>query len=191
MTCIVGLKHEGKVFIGGDSAGVAGYDLTIRADEKVFKNGDFVMGFTSSFRMGQLLRYKFKAPYHKPEMDTFEYMVTEFIDSVRACLKNGGYSREENGEETGGQFLVGYRGELFNINPDFQVGCSTDSFDAVGSGSCVAKGSLFSTRDVMEPGKRIMDALTAAERFNAGVRGPFNIVHTKTGNSLELYNDIQ
>ena len=37
MTCIAAIAEKGKVYIGGDSAGVAGLDLTIRADEKVFK----------------------------------------------------------------------------------------------------------------------------------------------------------
>ena len=50
MTCIVGVAHKGAVYIGGDSAAVAGWALTCRADHKVFKNGDFVMGFTTSFR---------------------------------------------------------------------------------------------------------------------------------------------
>lgn len=36
MTCIVGLKHENSVWIGGDSAGVAGLSVTIRKDPKVF-----------------------------------------------------------------------------------------------------------------------------------------------------------
>jgi ATP-dependent protease HslVU (ClpYQ) peptidase subunit len=47
MTCIAGVAHEGKVWIGGDSAGVGGYDLTVRADAKVFTNGEFLFGFTS------------------------------------------------------------------------------------------------------------------------------------------------
>ena len=42
MTCIVGLVEKGNVYIGGDSAGVGGYSLTVRADRKVFRNGDFV-----------------------------------------------------------------------------------------------------------------------------------------------------
>jgi len=62
MTCIVGIQHDGRVYIGGDSAGVAGYSITSRADAKVFTVGPYVMGFTSSFRMGQLLRYGLKAP---------------------------------------------------------------------------------------------------------------------------------
>jgi len=62
MTCIVGLVENGKVYIGGDSAGVAGLDITTRKDEKVFQKENMIFGFTSSFRMGQILRYSFKNP---------------------------------------------------------------------------------------------------------------------------------
>lgn len=62
MTCIVGLVDKGSIYMGGDSAGVAGLSVTTRADEKVFLNGPFIMGFTTSFRMGQILRYKFVPP---------------------------------------------------------------------------------------------------------------------------------
>lgn len=97
MTCIVGLVDKGKVYIGGDSAGVNSFwDLTIRADSKVFINGPFIMGFTSSFRMGQLLRYKLKTPSRfkndGTQKEIYEYMVTDFVDAVRQCLKDGGYA---------------------------------------------------------------------------------------------------
>jgi len=172
MTCIVGLVHDGKVYMGGDSAGVAGYDLTVRADEKVFTNGEFIMGFTSSFRMGQLLRYKFKPPFHLPNVSVDEYMVTSFIEEVRKCLKEGGYAR--SGEESGGRFLVGYKGELFYIDSDYQVGRLVDGFAAVGCGAQIAHGALFATGG-KHPEERIKTALEAAERFSAGVRGPFVI----------------
>ena len=55
MTCIVGLIHEDKVYIGADSAGAANGNITIRKDKKVFKVGEFIFGCTSSFRMIQLI----------------------------------------------------------------------------------------------------------------------------------------
>lgn len=39
MTAIVGLAADGTVYLGGDSAGVGGYALTLRADRKVFRHG--------------------------------------------------------------------------------------------------------------------------------------------------------
>ncbi len=172
MTCIVGLVDNGKVYVGGDSAGVAGWNLTVRADQKVFKNGSMIMGFTSSFRMGQLLRHAFTVPDHDPRTDIDKYMVTTFINAVRQCLKDGGMASKSNEVEQGGCFLVGYRGQLFEIDSDYQVGKPIDGFAAVGCGAQVAHGALYATSE-LDPRKRVLLALEAAERFSAGVRGPF------------------
>lgn len=176
MTCIVGVVHDGVVYIGGDSAGVDGrYGLVVRSDRKVFRSGHFVMGFTSSFRMGQLLQYGFSPPPPREGMDTFEYMVTEFVDTARNRMKTGGFTAVKDSVEEGGTFLVGYRGRLFHIADDFQVGESTHGFDACGCGDLIALGSLRATRDWTDPRSRVIEALETAEQFSAGVRGPFFI----------------
>ena len=172
MTCIVGLVHEEKVYIGGDSAGVAGYSITVRSDQKVFTNGDFLMGFTSSFRMGQLLRYSFSPPKRHPDTDVMKYMVTEFITSLRQCFKDGGYARRESDEESGGCFLVGYQGRLFGIESDYQVGEAIGDYMAVGCGYDIALGAMYANREA-EPERRVTTALQAAAEHSAGVCGPF------------------
>lgn len=178
MTCIVGLADCGSVYIGGDSAGVAGLDLTVRSDSKVFRSGEYVFGFTSSFRMGQLLRYKLAAP-PPPDDDVHRFMATVFVDMVRECLKAGGYARKSNEEESAGCFLVGVRGRLFEIASDYQVGENLDGYAAVGCGSQVALGAMYAAPLVATPYHRIKTALEAAERFSAGVRAPFAIVRTE------------
>lgn len=172
MTCIVGLVDECKVYIGADSAGVAGWQLTIRKDQKVFRNGDFLIGFTSSFRMGQLLRYSLTLPACEDANGIERYMATTFVNAVRECLKAGGYAAKNSEREEGGNFLVGYKGRLFSIEADYQVGESLAGYDAVGCGSDVAKGSLFATPKY-GPVARVKTALEAAEQWNNGVRGPF------------------
>lgn len=176
MTCIVGVRHDGKVYIGGDSAGVGGYDLHIRSDQKVFTNGKFVMGFTSSFRMGQLLQYALNPPFHNPEVDLYRYMVTDFVNAVRDCLKTGGYARKDKEEEGGGTFLVGTEGRLFRIEEDYQVAEVPEGYDSVGCGFAYALGVLYTQMCYTDPTGRIHLALEAAERYSAGVRGPFHIV---------------
>ena len=131
MTCIVGLVDDNKIYMGADSAGVDGYSLTVRKDEKVFINGDFIMGFTSSFRMGQRFRYSFTPPTHNKEIEIYRYMVSEFAESIRKLFKDHGYATIENSSESGGTFLVGYSGRLFQIGDDFQVGESILNFDIV------------------------------------------------------------
>jgi ATP-dependent protease HslVU (ClpYQ) peptidase subunit len=179
VTCIVGIAHEGKVYIGGDSAGVDGrLALEVRADKKVFRNGPFVMGFTSSFRMGNLLQYSLTPPRRHATDEVYKFLVTEFVDAVRKCLKDGGYATAKDGGEAGGTFLLGYEGRLFSVQDDYQVAETISGFDACGSGDQIAKGSLFSTIG-QSPQERINVALGAAERFNAGVRAPFAIVTDK------------
>lgn len=175
MTCIVGLEHNGRVYIGGDSAGVSDYDLTVRADEKVFRSGPFVMGFCGSFRMGQLLRYRLEAPKLPKDPDDLDrWMVCEFVDAVRECLAAGDHLKKKAGHESEGEFLVGVRGRLFTVQADFQVARSSHTYDAVGCGANLALGSLFTSEGV-SPRKRVQVALYAAEQFSAGVRGPFTI----------------
>ncbi|GIG89802.1 Ntn hydrolase family protein [Plantactinospora endophytica] len=172
MTAIVGLVHDGVVYIGGDSAGVSGYSMTVRADAKVFRIGPYVFGFTTSFRMGQLIRYALVAPTPAGNLDRF--MATTFVNAVRECLKEGGWAKRDNDREEGGTFLVGVRGRLFTVEDDYQVGASADGYAAVGCGSEIALGALFATaRTSMPPKQRVTIALEAAERFSAGVRGPF------------------
>jgi len=178
MTCIIGLKYEGEIYIGGDSAGVSGLALTVRADPKVFVKGDFIMGFTSSFRMGELLQFTLEIPKHHREVDTYEYMVTLFVDAVRECLKAGGYAKKDKEAEEAGTFLVGHLGRLFCIHDDYQVSESLYNFESVGCGHDIAKGAMF-VSDGVSPKDRIMKALEAAEGFSAGVRRPFIVKSIK------------
>lgn len=178
MTCIAGVAHGGKVWIGGDSAGMNGWTLTVRADEKVFSNGQFLMGFTSSFRMGQLLRYSFEPPEKDPASDLDRYMVTTFIDGVRRCLKDGGYAEKKDEAERGGTFIVGIGGALYMVDNDYQVATASDGYIAIGCGREIALGSLYATKEWADQEKRVRTALEAAEAHNGGVRGPFVIRNT-------------
>lgn len=175
MTCIVGLVDNGKVYIGGDSAGMDGrYAMQVRADRKVFRNGEFIFGFTTSFRMGQLLAHSLQPPRRHQTDEVYAYMVTEFIDAVRECLKKGGYAEKNNEAERGGTFLVGYAGRLFEIHSDYQVAETVDGISACGCGDMIALGALAATAGD-PPLERLEKALSAAERFSGGVRSPFHL----------------
>lgn len=182
MTCIVGLIDSGKIWMGGDAAGTSStFSQTIRKDKKIFVNGEMLFGFTSSYRMGNLLAYKLRVPKRGPAEDIFAWMVTDLVEAIRTCLKEGGFAKKELEQETGGAFLVGVAGKLFTIWDDYQVSEAVDPWASVGSGSDVAVGAMYATSSrlsgiVDSPQDRILTALRAAEANNAAVRGPFTLM---------------
>jgi ATP-dependent protease HslVU (ClpYQ) peptidase subunit len=179
MTCIVAVKKGEKVIMGGDSAGVAGYVTRPVARPKVFCVGEYVIGYTSSFRMGQILEFGFTPPVLYPNDDVFKEMVARFIPDLRKALRDGGWVKTDNGQEHGGSFIVGIRGRVFEVHGDFQVFEPLDGISAVGCGEEFALGSLAASEEAgVEPRESVMRALKAAARFSGGVCEPFHVIET-------------
>ena len=177
MTCIVGLAYKGKVIIGGDSCGTSDYNLVIRADEKVFKNGNTILGFCQSFRFGQILRYSFEFPLKSEPCSDMQYLVKDVIPALRERLKSEGFSKVSDNQEEGGHCLLGFNKNLYCIESDFQVGQPSCRYHAIGSGAAYALGSMHSTRNSkLSPKNRILKALEAASAHNMAVRPPFVVL---------------
>ena len=182
MTCIVGLEHEGAVYLGGDSALSDADTGTLRVlrEPKVFINLGVAFGCCSDLRAQQLLQYVLNVPDRDVEqLDDMEWLVTHLMGAVRALQKKKGTVKVSESVDTQEmQFLVGYRGHLYTVEENFQVYRSVDAWASVGSGSDLAMGSMHSTAKVagLSPEQRITMALEAAEAYNGQVRRPFHIV---------------
>lgn len=174
MTCIVGIAHEGVVYMGGDSCG-SDYSWQQVGNPKVFIVDDrFIIGCTTSFRMIDLLNYEFEVEEQTEDQSDDEYMRTTFIRAVRQCFIDNGWMKSPSDKQEGGNFLVGYNGNLYEVQDDFSVLNSPEEGISVGSGEQPARGSLYTTRQFpWTPEQRVEAALEAAERVATGVRGPF------------------
>jgi len=177
MTCIVGMVENGKAYIGADSAAVDGSTVRALKQPKIFRRGAFVIGYTGSFRMGQLLQYFLDVPEQGWGISDEEYMVTVFAEAVRKCLKEHGYLKVENNREEIGTFLVGYRGGLYRVASDLQATQTLDGMTACGSGEEYALGALYVLEDLRAE-ERILVALTAASYFDSNVAPPFAVMRT-------------
>lgn len=180
MTCIVGLVKDNKVWIGGDSAGSDDTSICIRRDPKVFKNNGFLIGYSGSFRFGQLVHYKLIPPDRSEQRDIFEYMVSDFSEAIRTLAKEHGVSKvEDNVEEiTNISLLIGYQGRLFTLEEDFQIGEVINEYYAIGGGTDLALGSMYTTKDLkFPPKKRLQIALEASATFSKSVAPPFIILN--------------
>ena len=181
MTCIVAIEENGIILLGGDSAGIADLDISRRSDEKLFMNDNFIIGFCGSFRGGQLLRYSFNPPEKSNKKDDMNYLVTDFMDSVRFTFREKGFITKENEQDVADlEFIVGYNNKIYIVSEDYQVGIPKENYASVGCGSQIALGSLYTTDFLnkthglgLDPKTRIDMALHSAEEYSAGVKGPF------------------
>lgn len=175
MTCIVATVSKNMMYMAGDCAGVdSSYNLVHRRDKKIAKVGDFLIGFTTSFRMGQLLIFGFNPPIPKPDQDLMDFMVNDFIGAVRIRLKEGGFTTVKDAVEEGGEFLVAYQGRIFHIHDDFQVEESVWPFAACGCGEPYAKSAMYVLHEDLHPKILLDKALNSASTFSAGVSPPFH-----------------
>lgn len=174
MTCIVGLVEDGKVYIGADSAAADGWEVRATLLPKVFRNGELIIGYTTSFRMGQILEHHFAVRSIEEGESLQAYMVKGVAEAARECLKSHGFSKVDSNQESGGQFLIGFRGRLFLMDSDFQVNEFADGMEAIGAGRQYALGVLKVLQG--DAHSRIMAALEASAYFCKGVLAPFTIL---------------
>lgn len=195
MTCIVAVADGESVVLGGDTAASGGKEIYPRADSKVFRIGPYAIGFTTSFRMGQILRYEAKLPDPPPRasdeaMD--EFFVTEFVPAVRQTFKEHGFEKKatfpssgkmdfsESGQEVGGLFVVGVQGRILEIREDFHLARPATPYSAIGSGAVIAFGALHALESLpdLTLRERAEKALDAAATYSSVVRGPFHFVES-------------
>lgn len=182
MTCIVAIQHDGYVWMGGDAAASRDNDVVCRSNPKVFWNNDILIGYSGSFRIGQLLQYAFRPPCQSAGQSDIEFLVVDFVDELRQLMRERGtLMKEEEGEAHDSEFLIGYRGKVYVIEPDFNVGCLLTSYVSCGSGANYAMGALYALdkNEEMSPQEKIKIALSAATEYCTGVRPPFTILSTK------------
>lgn len=177
MTCIVGVKYNKKVYIGGDSAMTNQIgQQSLSAESKVFINGKVAFGICGSPKVINPLMLA-KLPKRKFGQNIREFVSKELIPSIQNALREGGcvIESKEHGEHFEGAMLLGYEGNLYRLESNFQIITDAHGFDSVGSGADIAIGSLHATKK-LNPRQRILKALQASAIGNSGVRPPFNII---------------
>jgi len=179
MTCIVGVEHEGVVYMGADSIALNGWAKDVIAQDKLFKRAGMLFGCAGNPRMAQLLRYQTTfAPQKKGQSDE-EYIVCEVIEKARLTFKEYGYTETENGREMGANFLLGYNGKLYSVENSFQLCRSARMMYAMGAGDDFALGALYSILKQFETWtevaitQAIKHALEMAAELSAAVSAPF------------------
>lgn len=187
MTCIVGLIAKGTVWIGADSlsGNVNDYSIGLVRNPKIVRqsikskkhgNADVLIGYTSSWRMGNLFA-QMEFPHPKGK-DAFRYLVEDFVPILRQEFSKSGFLEVRDSVERGGTFLIAINNRLFQIQNDFAVLEPLSVYDACGSGGAYALGAFnaicsshFSSE--LTPRQICLAALEAASHHSAYVSSPY------------------
>src|SRR4051812_20592754 len=108
MTCIVAFKTKKGVIMGADSCAGRGSQAVAVKTAKVSDVGEYLIGYTSSFRMGQILHHAMGAKKHNEKYDLTWHLVNVLVPEIREAFRSGGYLQNENGQEKGGEFLLAH-----------------------------------------------------------------------------------
>jgi ATP-dependent protease HslVU (ClpYQ) peptidase subunit len=165
MTCIVGLEHEGRVYLAGDTQGTGGNYKARYTEPKVFMRGSVGFGYTSSYRFGQILEYILPEPVvPNDKKDIPKWLIGTLIPDIKKALKDSGY-------DEGGTCLIAVKGTLWELHDDFCVLRPSCGYSAVGSGHEYAKGAMFMSLGYLEkdPSTLVKKAVLAAGQFSPTV----------------------
>lgn len=175
MTCIVGLEHDGRAWIGADSFIGGGNTVDSIREPKAYRSGDVLMGHSGSYRRMCALRVsdlKFGSGIWTERRVTTQVVpqMIKILDDYGLC-----WLTNDTDESGFGSTILAVGGRVFEICPRMSVSRSRHGYSAIGSGCPSALGSLASTAG-MDPRKRVQKALEAAERHTPSVRKPWKIL---------------
>lgn len=170
MSCVVAIVQDKKVWMGCDSFATTETGERRPIDnEKVFRNGKYLLGFIGSVRSGQLLDpHYFKPPSNILDFPTKVIQVFKIFGSL-VITPTQTLAQESN------MLIATKGGKLWELMTDFQLNPISE-YSTIGSGSIFAFGSLYTTQGSdMHPEDRIKIALESAAYFDTGTGPPFKV----------------
>ena len=183
MTCIIALrdKDTGCVYLAGDKLGSNGNTKAIFKDPKIFQIGHFYFGYTTSFYMGQLLKYTWTQPCKTMHQEDDEYIFREVVPSLRKLFVDNKFGKDQRDHEPDfGQFIMVYKGRIFSVQDNLSL-LECDDFASVGCGEFHAAGAVdalvnhssLCTPDILK------EAIRITSKYSCGVSEECDIIKCK------------
>lgn len=167
MTCIVAVKHDDKVTMVGDSAASNGHNIHPVGLSKVFNNREFSIGYTESFRLGNIMEFVWSPPEQTVNCSDDKYLYIHVVESIREAIR----VHCPTVTSLGTYFLLAWKGRLFTYEGEGFL-LEHKSYAAVGSGAETALGALFALHNsdgVTDPEIKCQLAVEAAAHHTTSV----------------------
>ena len=174
MTCIIGLKRDGKVYLGADSMHLCGWHRYRVPQPKIFRVGKMLIGTSGEQRVSDILQYNLIVEQEDMWTDNpADYIVQAVIPVIREALREHGAMMSDEGRDgiESSDIMIGYRGSLFIIGEDFSLS-EIETYEAIGAGAKYALGYMYAA-GYQDPIQAIEGALECAAWFSASCAGPY------------------
>ncbi len=148
---------------------------------KVFERNGMLFGVAGEIAIGQILKQVYDLPAPDGGQDPEQFAVQDLCWPLRKFLREQAPDLLPAADDDElWNILVAVAGRIFRICSHLSVYEPAIGYDALGSGSPYALGSLASTEG-RSANDRVDIALRAAERHHGGVAGPFTVLHLGSG----------
>jgi ATP-dependent protease HslVU (ClpYQ) peptidase subunit len=170
MTCIVGVAHEGKVYIGGDRAASDGSSVLSMVSPKVYIRDQWIYGYAGTIGIAQCMNYV-SLPIPGEGEDIERLIKTVIVPELKLYIE----SHSVTAKDPDTTWLLGANGQLFEFSDSDWSVVEVD-FTAVGSGGNFALGSLHTSTRHKNTYRRVSLALDAAITYSPMCQGPIDVL---------------
>ena len=167
MSLVIGIKDKDRIVLGADKQVSTG-DSKDHTSTKIWPVAELpgaIMGSVGSARASQIIQYSniIDKNLFDGEIST-DFVICSLAPTIAEGLKHNGINLDTKEEAVcemmPNSFIFAYKDRAWLIWNDLSV-TELDSYLAIGSGSDVAKGALFATKN-KNPFERIVTAIDAA-----------------------------
>jgi ATP-dependent protease HslVU (ClpYQ) peptidase subunit len=171
MTTIIGIQTDRGCLLAADSRVTTekGRPAQHFSVSKISKLGRYLVAGAGMAQPCDVVQHCWKPPSisKSANKDPFHFAITELVPSLRELLNT--HQIAVKSEEDGFELLVAFRGNLVEIDSDFNVSMRDDGMYGLGSGSDFAIGALLA-------GATWKRALQIAASNDVNTGPPFHVV---------------
>ena len=163
MTIIAAYEDTDSYWIGSDSLG-ASASLGADFGTKLIKKNDYIVGFSASYRVADVIKESRNLPKHIKSMNDFRKFRDLFTENLvaEAGARTEAYNGNGLREAPIGIILISSSG-IYAMEADYQIHKIKSGYYANGSGWSISYGALYVAKQNDTPGEQaIKQAVKAA-----------------------------
>ena len=183
MTTLIGIQGRNWALLGADTriADNSTIYKMAKGHSKIIETEDFTIACAGDLRAINIIQAGLKLPRTYIAKDDAHFITAFLIPTMRKAFTDAGYEKTSDGQSSHeSEFLVIYKGNIYEIGSDYSWVQDARGIYALGSGGAIALGALASMQGDLvtrtEARKMANKALEIASAYNSDTAPPFHVI---------------